>query len=59
MKKEFENPELEVIHFGSADIVTASCCDVGGIAFDTDDDACSSGDSECTCGNDLEQNCKT
>lgn len=60
MKKEFEAPEFEVILFNNDDVVrTSSCCDAGGIPFPTDDDACPSGDAECACGEDIDQNCKT
>lgn len=60
MKKAFEAPDFEAVHFGGEDIVTTSnCCDVAGIVFPTNDQVCPSGDAECTCGNDLEQNCAT
>jgi len=58
MKKLFETPNFEVVHFMTDDIVTTSsdCCDVGGIDMGTDDEACPSGDAECQCS-DQQANC--
>lgn len=53
MKKSFTDPVCEVVRFGSADVVrTSGCCDVGGVQFDDDDDACEIRDAACSCGSD-------
>jgi hypothetical protein len=57
MKKDFENPVLEVVRFNGNDIVRTSCCDVGGIDMGIDDEVCPSQDGECTCTPDAEVNC--
>lgn len=59
MKKRFETPFYKVVYFGNSDIFSeSSCCDMGGgITFDDDDEACVSRDANCSCGEDIDQNC--